>query len=71
MTEAWREELRLKLEDLVDTFVVGGAKHEHVYDAIIAEIGNLRTAHDRDPDPAEDHPETDEPSNEWPGALPR
>ncbi|WP_343227744.1 hypothetical protein [Rhizobium ruizarguesonis] len=41
-----------------------------VYDAIIEEIGNLRAAYERDPDPAEDHPEaeSDEPSNDWPGA---
>ena len=36
------------------------------------EIANLRTAYGRDPDPAEDRPgaEAEEPSNEWPGALP-
>ncbi|QND44303.1 hypothetical protein HB780_00285 (plasmid) [Rhizobium lusitanum] len=72
MTETWREGLRLKLEDFVDTIVVSGAKHEDVFDLIIAEIGNLRAAHDRDPDPADDRPgtEAEEPSNEWPGALP-
>lgn len=72
MKESWREGLQLKLEDFVDTFVVGGAKQEDVFDAIIAEIGNLRAANDRDPDPAEDRPEAEaeEPSNERPGALP-
>lgn len=65
-------ELPLRLEDLVDTFVVDGAKQEDVFDAIIAEIGSLRTAYDRDPDPADDRPgaEAEEPSNEGPGALP-
>ncbi|MBY5511859.1 hypothetical protein [Rhizobium leguminosarum] len=51
---------------------VKGAKQSDVYDAIVEEIGNLRGPHDRDPDPAEDRPgaEAEEPSNEWPGALP-
>ncbi|WP_244598553.1 hypothetical protein [Rhizobium tubonense] len=72
MSENWREELRLHLEDFVDTFVVKGAKQSDVYAAILEEIGNLRTAYERDPDPAEDSPgaEAEEPSNEWPGALP-
>lgn len=72
MTQSWREALPLRLEDLVDTFVVDGAKQEDVFDAIIAEIGSLRTAYDRDPDPADDRPgaEAEEPSNEGPGALP-
>ncbi|XKM39905.1 hypothetical protein A4U53_027985 [Rhizobium ruizarguesonis] len=71
MTQRWREALRLRLEDFVHTFVVNGAKQEDVFDAIIAEIGSLRTAYDRDPDPA-DRPgaEAEEPSNEGPGALP-
>nr|WP_246709843.1 hypothetical protein [Rhizobium laguerreae] len=44
--------MRLRL----DTFVVDGAKQEDVFDAIIAEIGSLRTAYDRDADPADDRP---------------
>jgi len=34
--------------------------------------GLREKAYDRDPDPAEDRPgvEAEEPSNEWPGALP-
>lgn len=72
MTQAWRDDLRLKLEDFVDTFVVRGAKQADVYKAITEEIDSLRMAYDRDPDPAEDRPgaEAEEPSNEWPGALP-
>lgn len=54
MSFDWREDLRLKLEDFVDTLVVKGAKHADVYDAIVAEIANLRKAYERDPDPAED-----------------
>jgi hypothetical protein len=51
--------------------VVKGATQADVYDAIIEDIGNLKTACDRDSDPAEDRPgaEAEEPSNEWPGAL--
>ncbi|MFA1627131.1 hypothetical protein ACDY96_31715 [Rhizobium mongolense] len=70
MSEDWRADLKVALEDFVDTYVVRGAKQADVYDAIIEEIGNLRTAYDRDPDPAEDRARADveEPSNDWPGA---
>jgi hypothetical protein len=72
MSGNWKDGLRDRLEDFVDSFVVKGAKQSDVYDAIVEEIGNLRVAYDRDPDPAEDRPgaEPEEPSNEWPGALP-
>jgi hypothetical protein len=53
MSVDWREDLRLKLEDFVDTLVVKSAKQADVYDAIVAEIANLRKAYERDPDPAE------------------
>lgn len=45
----WRSELRLKLEDFVDSFVVAGARPEDVCDAILEEIGSLRTAQGKDP----------------------
>ncbi len=65
----WAGRLRLKLEDFVDTFVVAGAKQEEVYDAIAAEIENLRAAYERDPDPADDDVEAvEEPANDWPAA---
>ncbi|MFP3544384.1 hypothetical protein SB748_12990 [Rhizobium sp. SIMBA_035] len=72
MSNEWRDGLRLQLEDFVDTLVVKGAKQDDVYDAIIKEIETLRTVYGRDPDPPEDRPgaEAEEPSNEWPGALP-
>ncbi len=72
MNDNWKDGLRLQLEDFVGSLVVKGAKQEDVYDATIDEIANLRTAYGRDPDPAEDRPgaEAEEPSNEWPGALP-
>ena len=72
MSGDWKDNLRDQLEDFVDSLVVKGAKQSDVYDAIVDEIGNLRKAYDRDPDPAEDRPgvEAEEPSNEWPGALP-
>ncbi|MDR7145505.1 hypothetical protein [Rhizobium sp. BE258] len=72
MSGDWKDNLRDQLEDFVDSLVVKGAKQSKVYDAIVDEIGNLRKAYDRDPDPAEDRPgaEAEEPSNEWPGALP-
>lgn len=72
MSDNWKDSLHDQLEDFVDSLVVKGAKQSDVYDAIVAEIENLRTAYDRDPDPADDSPgaEAEEPSNEWPGALP-
>jgi hypothetical protein len=71
VNENWKDGLRLQLEDFVDSLVVKGATQADVYDAIIEDIGNLKTACDRDSDPAEDRPgaEAEEPSNEWPGAL--
>jgi len=72
ITDSWIDGLRLKLEDIVDTAVVAGARQAEVYSAIIEEIDSLRTAYDRDPAPADDRPgaQAEEPSNEWPGALP-
>jgi hypothetical protein len=65
----WKAGLRLKLEDLVDTYVVVGAERNEIFDAIIKEIGNLRIALQRDPDPADDESQViDEPSNDWPAA---
>ncbi|MGR9148166.1 hypothetical protein ACU8MT_01725 [Rhizobium leguminosarum] len=62
----------MKREDFVTTMVVNGAKQSDVYDAIVEEIGSLRTAYELDPDAAKDRPgaEAEEPSNDWPGALP-
>ena len=56
MNENWKDGLRLQLEDFVDSLVVKGATQADVYDAFIEEIGNLRTAYDRDSGPAEDRP---------------
>lgn len=71
MSRDWKDGLRERLEDFVDSLVVQGAKQSDVYDAIVEEVGHLRTAYERDPDPAEDRPgaEAEEPSNDWPGAL--
>jgi hypothetical protein len=68
-TNDWRDDLPLRLEDFVDSFVVKGAEHEDVYEAIKAEIENLRAAYKRDPDPADDNAATiEEPANDWPAA---
>lgn len=66
----WRAELRLELEKLVDAAVVAGARQRDVYAAILDEIGQLRLAYERDPDPADDISEQviEEPSNNWPAA---
>lgn len=65
----WKPELRLKLAELVDTFVVAGAKQSDVFEVIIDEVGHLRAALKRDPDPADDDTApVEEPANDWPGA---
>lgn len=63
-------DVRDRLEDFVDTFVVNGARAGDVLDAILREAAQLREAYDRDPDPADDaSAEFDrEPSNDWPAA---
>ncbi|WP_028748489.1 hypothetical protein [Rhizobium mesoamericanum] len=70
MTTNWRGDLRHKLEDFVDTFVVNGAKQVDVYNAIQKELDFLRVAHDRDSDPADDQSDevVEEPSNDWPAS---
>lgn len=50
----WRGSLREKLEELIDGFVVDGAKQEEVFEAIVEEVGHLRAVLELDPDPAED-----------------
>jgi hypothetical protein len=68
MTE-WRGSLRAKLEELVDGFVMNGAKQEEVFEAIVEEVGRLRAALEIDPDPAEDDSiAIEEPANDWPAA---
>ncbi|NKK80609.1 hypothetical protein [Rhizobium leguminosarum] len=65
----WKAGLRAKLEQLVDDCVVAGARQQDVFDTIIKEIGNLRAALERDPDPAEDDAGViEEPVNDWPAA---
>ncbi|MDR9780800.1 hypothetical protein [Rhizobium redzepovicii] len=69
MTTNWRDDLRLKLEDFVDTFVVNGAKQVDVYNAIQQELDFFRAAYDRDPDPTDDPGDVvEEPSNDWPAS---
>ena len=64
------DDLSMKLEEFIDTFVVKGAKATDVYDAIQNELGRLRVAYDHDPDPAEDQSDDviEEPSNDWPAS---
>ncbi|WP_455272900.1 hypothetical protein [Rhizobium herbae] len=50
-----RDDLKLRLEVLVDTFVVEGLRQEEISDAISDELHGLREALTRDPDPADDN----------------
>ncbi|MCA1443203.1 hypothetical protein I6F07_23870 [Ensifer sp. IC4062] len=69
-TNSWRADLHLGLEKLVDAAVVAGARQQDVYAAILDELGQLRLAYERDPDPTDDASEQviEEPSNNWPAA---
>ncbi len=69
MSTEWRADLQLKLEDLVDKFVVEGADHKDVIEAVRQEIEHLRKAYEYDPDPADDVTVIDEPANDWPAAT--
>jgi hypothetical protein len=66
----WKTGLRMKLEELVDTYVSAGVKQEDIFDAIVEDVASLRLALERDPDPADDMPlaTLQEPANDWPGA---
>lgn len=69
---AWRYSLRLKLEALIDEFVVDGVPQDEVFEAVVTETVSLKEAFDRDPDPAKDLPNKDqieEPANDWPSAV--
>ncbi|MDQ0322981.1 hypothetical protein QO002_005187 [Pararhizobium capsulatum DSM 1112] len=71
MSEHLRQEMRERLEDFVDSFVVKGAKPHDVFDEITSAVEALREAYDRDPDPMNDTvvaPLLEEPSNDWPAA---
>lgn len=61
-------ELRLELEQLVDCFVVKGGKASEIIVALQRELIEMRAAYEEDPDPSDDPPVVDEPSNDWPGA---
>lgn len=66
----WKDDLKLKLEALVDTFVVQGIRQEEIFEVTQAQLKVLRDALARDPDPADDSSSgiLDEPSNDWPSA---
>lgn len=64
------DELLLRLDDFVDSFVVRGAHHADVLDAIEVAVVKLREAYSHDPDPTDDTGvAVDEPSNDWPSAT--
>lgn len=67
MTDSWKNELRLKLEELVDKLVVDGVSHEDACRAVTEEVAKLQIAHEKDPNPAEDVA-IEEPANDWPAA---
>lgn len=60
--------LRLSLEELIDEYVVAGAKALEVIGSIEKELAEIKAAYDRDSDPADDPVLVEEPSNDWPGA---
>jgi len=68
MTDTLSDEIRLKLDQLIDHFVVRGIQPPDVMAKIQAELMNIRSAYEFDPDPADDPEEIEEPSNDWPAA---
>lgn len=71
MSERLRQEMRDRLEDFVDSFVVKGAKPHDVFDEIASAVEVLRKAYDRDPGPMDDavgEQALEEPSNDWPAS---
>lgn len=69
MTDRWRDDLRLKLEEMVDWLVIAGIEHKEVLRAASEEIRHLRQAYEQDPDPAEEDSVIEEPANDWPAAT--
>lgn len=61
-------EIRLRLEKLVDDFVVAGARAPEVMDVMGKELAALKIAYDKDPDPADDDTVIEEPANDWPSS---
>jgi hypothetical protein len=68
MRNEWRADLPLKLEDLVDKFVLEGIDREEIMKGIGEEIKTLRKPYDHDPDPADDGYFINKPANDRPGA---
>lgn len=68
MTDKLSVEIRLKLDELIDHFLVRGLQPPDVVARMQAELANIRSAYEYDPDPADDPEEIEEPSNDWPGA---
>lgn len=68
MSNDLSNQVRLDLEQVLDRFVVNGRSAPEVLTTMQAELVNLRSAYERDPDPADDPDVVDEPSNEWPAA---
>ncbi|MBD9390605.1 hypothetical protein IB237_25730 [Agrobacterium sp. AGB01] len=69
MTDLLKADLKLKLEELIDAYVVNGMKPADVIALAQQQLRELSKAYDKDPDPADDNvAEVDEPANDWPGA---
>ncbi len=71
MVDRLQDDMKEKLEDFADTFVVRGADPTDVLDAIVEATAILRDAFDRDPAAAEDanaaldqEPSKDRPAGE-------
>ena len=70
MTEnAWKSQLRLKLEGLVDDCVIAGARQQDVFDEVVKQVESLRASLEQDPDPADDGAVIEELSSDWPSAT--
>lgn len=68
--DEWRRRISDDLEKMVDRAVTAGARQEDIFVELASSVEKLKSAHDRDPDPADAPSEiaVDEPANEWPAA---
>jgi hypothetical protein len=69
MEGQWTNELRLKVEALVDEYVTAGASQSDVLDVIAKTGVDLRIPNTHAPERADNKAVVEEPANDWPAAT--
>ena len=65
----WTNELRQKVEALVDEYVAAGASQSDVLDVVAKTGVDLRLPKTDEPDRASEKAVVEEPANDWPAAT--